>query len=90
MHCCEVLGSLARFVRLQVADQVPPNVHVGRRRDFLQGLLHAVFAEIALAGIERRANSVKGEVLGDGDEADVGGWPSRARRRGGDARANLG
>ena len=46
------------------------------------------FRQIALARLIRRADGVEGEGLGDGDEPDVGGKPSRARGRIGHARAN--
>ena len=48
------LGGLPRLVRLQVADEVPPDRSVGHHADLLQPFLHLVLAEIALAGSHRR------------------------------------
>ena len=68
---------LARLVRLQMADEMPPERNVGRFADLLQGLLDLVLAEIVLAGGHGGPDVVGAEGLRDGDEGDLGRAPGR-------------
>src|SRR3954463_2162858 len=58
------------LVRLQVADEMPPDRDVGRVADFLQSFLDFVFPEVLLACGVGGANRVGAECLGDRNEAD--------------------
>jgi hypothetical protein len=71
-------GRLLHLVRLQMADQVPSQISVGRGSDLLQSLLHLVLAEVELAGGAGRSRRVRAEGLGDGDEADGARIPAGA------------
>ena len=64
-------GRLARLVRLEVANQMPPYRYIGRALDLLQGFLNFVFTEVALAGRVGGANIVRAEGLRDGQKPDV-------------------
>jgi hypothetical protein len=68
---------------------MPPHVLVGRRRDLLQCLLHLVLAEVALAGVERRAHRLGAEGLRHGHERDLLGPAAAAAGRRGDPPAHL-
>ena len=61
---------------------------IGRLRNFLQGFLDLVFAEIALPGVGGGADGVDGMGLGDGDQPDVVGSTPGAAGRVRDALAN--
>jgi hypothetical protein len=74
----ERASRLFRLVRLQVADEMPPDLHVGRFADLLQGFLDPVFAEVALAGGPRRADVGGAERFRHGDELDVRRVPAGA------------
>jgi hypothetical protein len=82
----ERLPGLAGLVRLEVADEVPPDGFIGRCTDFRQGLLDAVLTEIALPGGMGLADGIQRKRLGNGDQADGGRVPAGRGRRGGDAR----
>src|SRR2546429_676097 len=65
---------MPRLVRLQVPDQVPLGVRLGR--DLGQRFLDPVLPDAAQAGIERHAHHVSPEALGDGhDPKAIGGAP---------------
>ena len=72
---------LSHLVRLQMADQVPPDLHVGRSVHLLQGFLHLVLAEIALPGVVRLPDGLDRERLGHRDQPDVPGAPARPQGR---------
>ena len=59
-----------------MADQVPPDLHVGRSVDLLQGFLHLVLAEIALPGVVGLPDGLDREGLGHRDQPDVLGAPA--------------
>jgi hypothetical protein len=63
---------LLGLVGLQRADQMQFDVGEFRlqRRPFALRLLHPVFAEDALAGLDHRADVILAESLGDGDQRD--------------------
>ena len=63
---------LACLVRLQMADQVPPDRDVGRFLDLLQRLLHLVFPEVALAGGPGGPDVIGAEGLRDRNQRDLG------------------
>src|SRR5262249_55946888 len=83
-------AGLLRFVRLQVADEMPAERQIRRALDLLERLLHLVLAKIDLAGGGGRANGVRGKRLGDGDEANRGRVPARPAGRARDASAYVG
>jgi hypothetical protein len=58
------------FVRLQMADQVPTRAERRERVDLRGRSLDAVFAEGALAGVDRSADDVVAKGLGNGDQSD--------------------
>lgn len=89
MNQRHTLGRFSCFVRLQMPDEMPADLHIGTGIDLLQGLLNAVLAKIALARFIGGAHRVDGKCLGNGDETDVGGNTTRARRGLGDTRADL-
>src|SRR5439155_27159662 len=70
MDDVEAGGSPARLVRLQVANEVPPDLKVGRLLDLLQSLLHFVLAEVDLPRRGGGPNMFSAKGLRDGDEAD--------------------
>jgi hypothetical protein len=88
MHDVEAPGFL-RFVRLQVADQMPADREVRGLVHFLERFLNFVLAEIDLTEIGGGANAFNGKCLGDGDEADGGGVASGPAGGSRDARANV-
>ena len=69
-------GRLLRFVRLEMADEVPADRQIGRLRDLLQRFLHFVFAEVDLAGGRSGAHVLGRKRFRDGDERDGGGIAS--------------
>ncbi len=69
MHNVEAAG-LLRFVRLEMADEMPPQGQIRRLIHFRQRFLHFVFAEIDLPELSGGANIVGGKCFRDGDEAD--------------------
>jgi hypothetical protein len=71
-------GGFLRLVRLQVADEMPPYLHVGRFADLLQGFLDLVFAEVTLAGGPGGADVIGAERFRDRDELDVRRVPAGA------------
>ena len=85
------IGRARRFpglVGLQVADQMPLQPTIGLLRNFLQGFLDLVFAEIPLSRVSRRAHSIDGMGLGNGDQANVIWRSPRSAGRVRDAFAN--
>ncbi len=76
------------LIRLEVADQMPAQPRIGRLRNFLQGLLHFVFAEIHLACFSSGADGIDRMSFGNGDQANVGGTSARATGRVRDPLAN--
>ena len=72
MHDVET-ARLFRFVRLEMADQMPPDRKVRRLVHLLACFLDLVLAEVDLAGASGRAHVFSGEGLGDGDEGDGSG-----------------
>jgi hypothetical protein len=84
----EHLPGLSGLVRLEVAEEMPPDGSIGRCTDLQQGLLDAVLPEVALPGGISLADGVERKRLGDSDEADGGEVPAGRGRRGGDARAD--
>ena len=64
---CDITG----LVRLNVADKVPERFAFGQRIDLGEGVLQVVFAEIALAVIERIAHKCDGFGLGYRDKRDI-------------------
>ena len=81
---------LSRLVRLQVADEMPPQSHIGRLCNFLQGFLDLVFAEVDLARVRRGPDGVDWVGLGDRDQPDVVRLSSGAAGRVRDACADFG
>ena len=79
----------SRLVRLQVADEMPPQSGIGRLCNFLQGFLDLVLAEVALPGVGGGPDGVDGMGLGDGDQPDVVRRAPGAAGRVRDALANL-
>ena len=75
------------LVGLQRADEVQAEVRerVAERRPALLGLLHAVLAEDALAGVEHGPHALGRLHLGDRDQRDRAGRAAGAGGGGGDA-----
>ena len=75
MDRIEQLHRFGRLVRLQPANAVQPHGGIAsqQRRPFLQGFLHAAFAEVLLAGGDQLFDLDCGPRLADGDELDVRG-----------------
>jgi len=73
----------SRLVRLQVADEVPPQSGIGGLCNFLQGFLDLVLAKVDLPGVGGGPDGLDGMGLGDGDQPDVfrltPGAPGRVR-----------
>src|SRR6478672_2129628 len=82
MHAGERGRGLLRFVRLQMADQVPSQRSVGRLGDLLQGFLDAIFAEVTLTRLGGFEDGCERKRLGDGNEGDAGGIPPGSLRGG--------
>src|SRR3977135_2898597 len=89
MHDVEAAG-LLYFVRLQMADKVPPNWKVGGLVDLRKRLLHLVFAEVDLTGVGGGPHVVGGGGFGDGKGADAGGVAPCPAGRALDASADVG
>ena len=70
----------ARLVRLQMADQVPPDAQPGGPLDLPERLLHAVLAEVGETGARGCFYGGQWERLGDGDEPDRSRIPPGGRR----------
>ena len=71
VHACQLrhLAQLPYLVRLQTADEVPPQaLDVLRRFCFFGELLHVVLPKIALARVEGRLHMRERFQFGDGDE----------------------
>ncbi len=70
MDDVEQVDRVLRLIGLELADQVQPNA----RETFLQirpfrgGLLHAILAEVDVAGFEQRHDRLGGMSLGDSDQ----------------------
>ncbi len=88
----EESDGLLGLVGLQRPDQVQLDVGIARaqRRPLGLGLLHAVLAEQAMAGVEDGLDVLGAERLGDGDELDGGRIALGGLRCGGDAGADVG
>ena len=56
------------LVRLQVTEEMPPDLRFRSTLDLLEGFLNAVFTKITLAGGVRFADQVHRKRLGDRDE----------------------
>ena len=63
-------GGAARLVGLEVPDEMPAKRQFRCVRDLLQTFLHLVFGEIQLACVCGGTDVMRGERLGDGDEAN--------------------
>jgi len=61
-------GDVLRLVTLEVPDQVPRRAAPGRRVDFLERLLHPVFAQVGEARRARRHDGIRPEAFGHGDD----------------------
>ena len=72
MHDVEAAG-LFHFVRLEMADQVPPDLKVRGLVHLLTRFLDLVFAEVDLAGLGGGTHVLGREGFGDGDEGDRSG-----------------
>src|SRR5262249_45286289 len=72
VHAVEERPSLFRFVRLQVADEMPGETEIARAVDLLLRFLDFVFAEVELTARGGGADVAAREGLGNGDEADRG------------------
>src|SRR5713226_8523196 len=88
MHDVKAAG-LFRFVRLEMADQMPPDGKVRRLVHLLARLLDLVFAEVHLAGLGGRTHVLRGKGFGDGDEADGSGIAPRPAGGPRDPRADV-
>ena len=89
MHDVESGRSLPGFVRLEVADEMPAQREICCLRHLQQTFLDPVFAEVDLACGGGGPYDVRGEGLGDGDQAD-GAWiASDPAGRAGDAFADI-
>jgi hypothetical protein len=64
-------GGLARFVGLQMADEVPLEIEIPQLVDLRERFLDLVLAEQTLAGGGRLADAIGAEGLRDGDELDL-------------------
>jgi hypothetical protein len=73
MNHLKVPGSLGRLVGLEMSHQMPRRPPIAERLDLCDRFLNAVLAELGLTGIERGANDVGGNGLGNGDETNRGG-----------------
>jgi hypothetical protein len=89
VHDVETRRRLLCFVRLQVANEVPPQRKLRGAVDLRQRLLDLVFAEVDLTGGCRRADRVGRKCFGDSDEADGCGIAARPAGGPRDARADL-
>ncbi len=91
MDCVEQADRLFGLVRLQLADQVQHDVGSfgAQCRPFALGLLHAILAEVPLAGGDQRADRVGLVGLRHRDQADIARAPLRALRRVGNRRLHL-
>jgi hypothetical protein len=63
MNAGECCRRSLRLVRLQVADEMPPYLHVGRVSDLLQPLLDFVLAKVDLACAMRGSHVIGAERL---------------------------
>src|SRR5215475_14900734 len=72
MNPVELRRSLLRFVRLQMADEVPRDLQVARRLALGLRFLHLVLAEIDLTLGDSCADSVGAKGFRNGDELDGG------------------
>src|ERR1700693_6300480 len=63
IHTVKKTGSAARFVALQMADQMPGGAEIRNVRLLCLPLLDAVFAKVAQARIVSGANRVEGKSL---------------------------
>ncbi len=66
----------AHLVRLQMADEVPGGGGA-QLRDFRQGFLHVVLAEVPQPSVERLAQAGGLNLLGRADQYNVGGVAAR-------------
>ena len=74
---------LARFILLQMPDEMP--LHIGGEfRHLSEQLLHLVFPEVALAGLNDLPHDLRGPGLRHGDESDRPGITPGAGRGFGD------
>ena len=70
--------------------QLDAGMALAQRRPFGLGLLHAVLAEQAMAGVEDGLDVLGAKRLGDGDKMDGGRIALGRARRGRDAGADVG
>jgi len=66
------MNSLARLVRLQVADQVPLDSVAANFVDLALSFLYLILTENTEAGVDRVADNRGGMRLAHGDELDLG------------------
>ena len=90
MHHVEARSGFPGLVRLQMADQVPPNRQVGCPIHLVQRFLKFVFSEIDLPAVGDGPDVVGGEGFRDGDESNGRGVASGPASRSRDSIADVG
>ena len=80
MNPLEMFRDKARFIGLQVADEVPAEVVMAAILYLFHALLDEVFAEIPLTGRRGLQNGLNRLFLADGEEADLLGRTLRICR----------
>ena len=83
-------AAFLRFVRLQVADEMPPERQIGGLRPSSAAPPGLCFRRSRSGRRRRRRARLGGKCFGDGDEADGGGVAPGPAGRPRDARANVG
>src|ERR1700729_2498014 len=72
-----------------MADQVPGGSEIGKRGSFAFEFLHAIFAEVAQAGLVGRDDRFGRMGFCDGDDGDFLGTPAGTLRGASDALADV-
>src|ERR1041385_201625 len=92
IHCVDRLDpsdNLLDFVRLEMPDEVPPDLFSRELAAFSLKLLNVVLAKIEHSGVHRFTNLVSAERLCYGNQCDLMSAPAAARTRCGDAHAHF-
>jgi hypothetical protein len=92
MDAVEQRHCLFRLVRLQLADEVEPQTGMGipQAGPFAFSLLHAVFAEVPLAGFDQGLDRIHRLSFRNSDQCDFGRIAPRETRGPGNPVSDLG
>src|SRR5256885_454670 len=90
MDHVEARSGFPGLVRLQMADQVPPNRQVGCPVHLFKSFLKLVFSEIDLAAVGDGSDVVCGEGFRDGDQSNACRVASGPASRSRDSVADIG